>query len=234
MNQLRTQVRNDNQEYDAGTIHANEFKNFGFISVKISQEKLVPFELEVNKIQGDFESAEKYNGVLAGNIKREYKMSKDTTEYASNLILPYVIAYEQHYNILKANPVLSDKTDWNISLENLWANFQQKHEFNPPHIHGGVMSFVIWLRIPFYMEDELKVSPGGLVSRDPLAGHFAFQYTNTLGQIVPHAIPADKTMEGMLVLFPAGMSHTVFPFYSSDDYRVTISGNFIVNPPEKK
>ena len=32
-------------------------------------------------------------------------------------------------------------------------------------------------------------------------------------------------MNGSLVLFPATLCHQVYPFFESDDYRVSISGN---------
>jgi hypothetical protein len=77
------------------------------------------------------------------------------------------------------------------------------------------------------MEDELKASPGALANPN-LAGHFAFHFTDTLGDIRTYSIPADKTQENSILLFPARMKHSVFPFYSSDDYRITVSGNFAI------
>jgi len=110
------------------------------------------------------------------------------------------------------------------------VNFQKKYEFNPIHDHTGIMSFVIWMQIPYLMEDELKASPGASANPN-LAGHFAFHYTNTLGDICHFFIPADKTQENTILLFPARMKHSVFPFYSSDDFRITVSGNFTVKKP---
>jgi hypothetical protein len=213
----------------AGTAHANEFKNFGFISVKLTDEQLLPIRAEANKLQKDFNKGMKFNDVLAGNIKNEYKLV-DSHKHINDLVLPYVLTYEKHYQYMKSQHVLSSFADAEIVLENSWVNFQKKHEFNPPHTHGGLMSFVIWLSIPYTMAEEMKVSPGSK-SRDPLAGHFAFQYINSVGQITPHAIPADKSMEGMLVIFPATMTHSVYPFYSSDKFRITVSGNYTIKMP---
>lgn len=215
----------------AGTAHANEFKNFGFVSAKLLDDQLLPIRNEVAKIQKDFTKGKKYNEHLAGNIRNEYKLI-DSHKHISDLVLPYVLTYEKHYNYMKSQHVLSSFLDAEIVLEHTWVNFQKKHEFNPPHTHGGLMSFVIWLTIPYTMEEEMKVAPGNK-SRDPVSGHFCFHYMNSLGQIVPHAIPADKTMENMLVVFPANMSHSVYPFYSSDKFRITVSGNFAIKLPEK-
>jgi hypothetical protein len=34
-------------------------------------------------------------------------------------------------------------------------------------------------------------------------------------------------MENTLLLFPAKLTHAVYPFYSSDDYRISVSGNVV-------
>ena len=38
-------------------------------------------------------------------------------------------------------------------------------------------------------------------------------------------LDVDKSKEGYFVIFPSNLNHQVFPFYSSDDYRITVAGN---------
>ena len=38
-------------------------------------------------------------------------------------------------------------------------------------------------------------------------------------------LPIDKAWEGTMILFPSSLNHNVYPFYTSDDYRISISGN---------
>ena len=114
--------------------------------------------------------------------------------------------------------------DHELKLSHLWVNYQKKHEFNPPHIHGGVMSFVIWMKIPYNLTDEEAVFPitsGGA----PRTSKFTFHYSNILGKMGHLVIPIDKSFEGVICLFPSELAHSVNPFYTSDDYRVSISGN---------
>ena len=40
-------------------------------------------------------------------------------------------------------------------------------------------------------------------------------------------LQVDKSYEGKIIIFPANLTHGVLPFYTSDDYRITISGNVI-------
>mgnify|MGYP002624962770 FL=1 len=114
--------------------------------------------------------------------------------------------------------------DFRLELFSLWVNYQKKHEFNPIHIHDGLFSFVIWHKIPFKMSDEKARFPH-MKEKEIRAGHFVFLMPNELGQITSHAIAADNEWEGKIALFPASLNHQVYPFYTSDEYRVSISGN---------
>jgi len=112
-------------------------------------------------------------------------------------------------------------------LNKAWVNFGRKTEFNPPHSHTGVMSFVIWLDIPYDINEEMEL-PHVVESFAPLAGHFMFQHVNTFGTISPEVLPVDKNMNDMIVVFPSGLIHQVFPFYTSDEYRISVSGNISI------
>ena len=123
------------------------------------------------------------------------------------------------------NYVLSDNRPFSIS--SLWVNFQKKYEFNPPHIHGGVYSFIIFVNIPYELEDELKQFKTKTNATSKL--HFTTPcplHWNRCG-IVRTDINVDKSFEGKIIIFPAHLQHGVFPFYTSDDYRITISGNVV-------
>lgn len=45
------------------------------------------------------------------------------------------------------------------------------------------------------------------------------------GEIREVEFPVDKLYEGQIFLFPSCLQHMVYPFTSSDDYRISISGN---------
>ena len=53
-------------------------------------------------------------------------------------------------------------------IDSLWANFQGPGDFNPPHDHGGTLSWVIFLKMPKELIEENKrykgrsAGPGGL------------------------------------------------------------------------
>jgi hypothetical protein len=86
----------------------------------------------------------------------------------------------------------------------------------------------MWIKIPFLMEEELKNSPGA-ESNTNIPGCFNFHYTDILGDLMHCPIYADKKMENHLLMFPAKLNHSVSPFYTSDEYRISVAGNFVVD-----
>jgi hypothetical protein len=200
------------------------FKNYGFIGAKFSESDLEPIKTEINNIQNNFElyKDQKRNNNLAGNIKREYQLV-ESKQYMEKLLMPLVGAYNRDFDYMKNFNILTSNVP--IILDSCWVNFQRKYEFNPAHNHSGLYSFVIWINVPYDMEEERKLSPGA-ESNDNLAGSFSFLYNDTTGKINPFTIPIDKNMENNVVFFPSNFFHTVYPFFSSNGYRISVSGNF--------
>ena len=64
-------------------------------------------------------------------------------------------------------------------------------------------------------------------SSSPCATAFTLYYTNAMGQIKTEDFYPDKKDSGSFVIFPANICHSVNPFYTSDEYRVSISGNLV-------
>jgi hypothetical protein len=109
-----------------------------------------------------------------------------------------------------------------------WVNFQKKYEYNPPHVHHGVLSYVIWHND----ESEAELGPWKSKLENPLyfsyngAFTFAFPDPRQNSVWVKNIIfKLSQNMNHHICIFPANLSHQVFPFYSSDEYRISISGN---------
>lgn len=193
-----------------------EFPNLGYMMVKFTKEELLPIKKEVKKIRHNFSKSEKYNKYLAGEIKHEYKLS-NSVEYLSNLVKPYAFEYKKKYGKTQNWIWESEK----LELKQVWVNYQKKYEFNPWHKHSGVFAFVIWLKIPYLFEHENDDE-----TTFPSKGSFSFLYTNTFGFQQSVQIKADKRFENKMILFPSNLMHQVYPFYTSNDYRISVSGNF--------
>jgi hypothetical protein len=177
-----------------------------------------------HQLKEDVRKKEKeYNSNLVGNIREEYALKDDIEKYEKFIIDKisennFLLEHFKNIEILKEPQKLV--------LGNLWVNFQKKNEFNPVHYHSGVFSFILFIQIPFLMSDELKKSPG-INSKKNLAGHLQFLQIDPYktNNILIEDIPVDKTWEGTGLIFRSQLSHCVYPFFSSEDYRITVSGN---------
>lgn len=198
------------------------FPNLGYFESRLNEYDLTELREEIFDIKQTFSKSLQFNHMLAGNIEKEFSLNASKTKI-ENVVLPLIAEYNQHSNILNRHNIMSKSLP--LYLDTMWVNFQKKYEFNPSHNHEGIVSFVIWLDIPYRQEEEHISSPGKY-SNVNSAGYFEFQYTDSLGQINNYKIKSDKSMQNTILLFPSKMMHCVYPFFSSDDYRITVSGNF--------
>lgn len=191
------------------------------IQSKIPDDILSLLKKESNYILKNEDQTIKYNKHLAGNIEKEFSLEK-----YKKILEPiiYKLAYEfiEHSD---DDNCLCDK-DANLYLKDIWINFQKKYEFNPLHDHSGIFSFVLWIQIPYDLEEELNLA-NSKNSRVPSNSLFEFVFADFMGKVGTSRIYVDKSYEGTIMLFPSSINHLVYPFYTSDEYRISISGNLI-------
>ena len=185
-----------------------------YVHYQYDKEDMSPLWTEVNRVLDKPESFKDYRKHLAGNIESEYQLDDTVKPHINKLLAPLVAQYNRFVELPKE-----------LVLGNVWVNFQKKHEFNPPHLHDGTLSFVIWLQIPFTHKQENKMSPGRM-AKLPLSGKFGFLIVQDHKEIRTCYLDSDKKEENTILLFPADMMHFVNPFYTSDDLRITISANY--------
>jgi|TARA_R100000030_G_C3237676_1_gene119877 hypothetical protein len=164
------------------------------------------------------------NKDLAGNIQNEFFINDGKGIIWPMLDVLIKQYFEKYPEYLGRISGMQNKKEFVLGLHNMWANYQSKHEFNPVHIHDGLFSFVIWHKVPYLMKDEKARFPH-MKDSEIRAAHFVFMMSDQLGRIQSHCIPVDKEWEGKMALFPASLNHQVYPFYTSDEYRISISGN---------
>jgi hypothetical protein len=78
--------------------------------------------------------------------------------------------------------------------------------------------------MPYDINEEHQQSPGRNSNKNT-AGCFELTYINTIGDLTSAVFPADRAWQGQMLMFPAKMNHCVYPFYTSKDYRISVSGN---------
>ena len=196
------------------------FNRLVYVQSKVSNDVLKKLKNEAKFILQNQNQFQKYNNYLAGNLEKEYSIDKNKEILEKDLI---ILANEYH----KYSSENQHYPNWKI--KDLWINFQKKYEHNPMHNHIGDLSFVLWISIPYDLKEELSL-PNCKNSNTPVNSLFEFICTDFLGRVITSRIDVDKSYEGTIIMFPSALNHTVHPFYTSDDYRISISGNLVVAP----
>jgi len=175
-----------------------------------------------------------FNHKLAGNLK--YGRSYHYKEDYLNKVEPYLKKYIERFfngiysqygsNIRMVNNLLYKSSgrgkgrQGTVTLDSLWINFSQKHDFNPPHNHTGVLSFVIFCQVP---KEIFEVQADCNTQR---AGELHFSHGEEVNKLMGTEYPV-KPYENLMFIFPASLKHFV-PAYWVDAERISVSGNFIV------
>ena len=181
-----------------------------------------------------------YKKNLAGNISHSYIL-----EDPQNVIIPNLnnIVFNQ-----VDNPKMFEYMSMEISniyrriglnamlkpyLSGLWVNFQKKGEFQPIHNHTGAFSFVIWMDIPYHSKDEGNIPIAKTSDKNHRGGNFSFVSASGITRSVSeYTIELSPEMNGCCCFFPSDLSHQVYPFYTSDKDRISISGNISYHTKE--
>ena len=175
-----------------------------------------------------------WNPKLAGNLK--YGRSYHYKEEYLLKVEPYLKTYvERFFNgiysqwgshskmverLLQVQHDRRKLRQGNVRLDTLWINFSQKHDFNPPHKHLGVLSFVIFCKIP---KEIFEVQADSNTQR---AGEIHFTYGEPITKLMGNEFPV-QPYENLMFIFPNELRHFV-PAYWIDAERISVSGNFVV------
>tara|TARA_R110000751_G_scaffold276498_1_gene377366 strand:+ start:142 stop:843 length:702 start_codon:yes stop_codon:yes gene_type:complete len=181
------------------------------VKTTIPEELRLKFLNEAKASTLDFETK------LAGMIKKEvgFRDSKIFIPFFTQMFDMYADAQFKWAPEVGAKP---EDFKQQYTLDSLWANFQGPGDFNPPHDHGGALSWVIYLTIPEALKEEQAAYKG----RSAGPGGITFIYGEGPRTFITHH--SHFPQEGDMFIFPAGLKHWVFPF-KSDCTRVSVSGN---------
>ena len=204
------------------TKYGHELFKANIVSIQLSDKDFKWIKKEVVKAKKE---GVEYNKTLVGHIQEEYKMP-GISRSLNDFLCAMASSHPVFQNVNKQLHLLSENKP--LFLHSFWVNYMKKHEFNPPHDHAGVYSFVVFIQIAYDLKkEETYFTKMFADNARPMTSKFAFQNINIDGEISTDPLNVDKSFEGKIIIFPAHLQHGVFPFYTSDDYRITISGNVV-------
>ena len=230
-------------------VNNNDYRdNFSSDSVEIKNKMGVSSFSDLSQHHFNFllnyDCATKANDTLAGHIENQFFYDEWPEDFEKYLISKVIsdddlleqakghfptkfrIFHDTYHEI--DSKKLRDNAD-TLKIKGLWINKQKKYEFNPLHKHTGVFSFIIPLQIPFDLNEEDKVFTVGKVEKSPKTSRlefFKYEYENN--ELIGHCLNMDKSYIGKILIFPSSLYHMVYPFFTSDGIRITVSGNIVL------
>ena len=204
--------------------------NNGFLQVKLDPKNIAHLWniIDIAKAKNI-----NYNANLAGNISQSLLLNDLDSFFYKSVCIPLINLYRDK-NSPEGDPVSKHTLigpNSKLVLNQLWVNYQYKTEFNPYHDHSGVYSFAIWMKIPYEWEDQIKLPQFSDIERkNRKAGNFEFEYIDCLGRVRTFGYNLSPKFEGYMIFFPAKLRHCVYPFYETDEPRISIAGNLSYLP----
>ena len=153
---------------------------------------------------------------LAGHVDKQLRFPTDIKNWfyneTKNIFTGYREAHCQ-YHSLEMYPTKLGAID-------LWINFMKPGDFNPPHVHDGDYSFVLFCNSSNELLEEMKQYKGTAMKPGQL--QFIFDKAQRPQWMTfSHTITPER---GDMWIFPAMLQHWVAP-YKSNIERITVSGN---------
>ena len=163
------------------------------------------------------------NKQLVGKIEKEHSLfyhGEDQTKMKNHNKLPrnvtdYFMAMFRHY--LAFNKI----RDYDLHLNSVWVNEMKEHEYNPAHIHRGMLftglSSVMILKTPSTFGREYSNAEVPQNGRLQILGSASGQFAKIDYQ------PPMNIRD--FYIFPYDMRHTVYPFNGTSEVRRTLAAN---------
>ena len=146
-------------------------------------------------------------------------ITQETHTYLENSYRAHNVDYDQ----------LITSQGKKLELMDIWATIQRPGDYNPVHVHDGVIAGTAFIKIPEYISEQ-AVSP----NHSTQDGSLNFIHGNSWG-------PLELNLNGTVkitprvrstFIFPCWLNHVVYPFkgeQSEDNDRISLAWNFKIS-----
>lgn len=183
---------------------------------EIDPKYITEMEQNIDTASIDEEYSARAN--LAGRIVDQYQILALTSEACKGHILQHV--NQMFYDTGAPTDGLNEQ----IEIDALWVNMQRYMEFNPAHAHGGMLSFVIYIKNDLQKEVAINNKFDNARGTE-LAGHLQLRYGEE--QYMNWSNFTHWPERGQIIMFPSWLQHFVFPHYEQDKVRISVAGNIV-------
>ena len=148
-----------------------------------------------------------YDGKDQSKMKNHNKLPRNITDYFLNMFKHYL-----NFNKIR---------EYDLHLNSVWVNEMKQHEYNPVHIHRGMLftglSSVMILKMPSTFGKEYSAEEVHQNGRLQILGAANGQFAK-----IDYQPPMNLRD---FYIFPYDMRHGVYPFNGTDETRRTLAAN---------
>ena len=163
------------------------------------------------------------NRQLVGKIENEHSLfyhGQDQTKMKNHNLLPRNIT-DYFMTIFKHYLAFNKIRDYDLHLNSVWINEMKQNEYNPVHIHRGMLftglSSVMILKMPSTFGKEYSAEEVQQNGRLQILGAANGQFSK-----IDYQPPMNLRD---FYIFPYDMRHGVYPFNGTDETRRTLAAN---------
>lgn len=184
---------------------------------RMSQETVDKTNQCIDKVKDDLSLD------LVSQLAGRVELQRSLQENIDNSCMDEILDHIENYSVQMGMPFSQEE----FQIQGLWANVQQRYEYNPIHSHDGMFSFVYYTKNTITQE-EATTNKWDTVHDDtegmnkPIGGSIELHYGEPQWCSQPSFLHFPQ--EGDLLVFPAWLRHSVYPFYCEGE-RVSIAGN---------
>ena len=187
-----------------------ELPNYGILDVTLEKNVLDHLHHLVEKYEPD-------------DAKQQWMLIDDDNRFLKEVLNPIIQEYVTDYGFPEK---LKTTHIHDLTFQKFWANYTGKGEYQALHNHDAIWSFVIWLKLPAVANDEQSVKE----AMHPDAGDFILTYSDIIGRTRKVNWKLEKQYnEGHMLLFPSDLYHAVYPHFQTDEKRVSLAGDIVIN-----
>jgi hypothetical protein len=208
-----------------------------WIDTRLSDEEMDFLRDVIATSVGEVSEDEHWKENAAGKVTRCDLMDKDNWFYKTVVKKLTERMFYQDWDNYYMYHIVKEEPPPKFEMHDFWVNYMKQYDHVPIHNHIGLYSFVIFIKIPTHWKDQ-HVLPMQLKSNviTPTSHPRSFMFVwrkkyREMCNTTDFSLSSED--EGRMLFFPAYLQHQVYPFYRTEENRVTISGNIRLYDPNR-
>jgi len=185
------------------------------LEVKVPDEYITKLNTYMDMALGDKELLKKldHSHDLAGNLNTEIKITNQFLEETRNEWGVTLLQFFSNIGSAYCQNMINKVEITKFIITGAWMNNQVAGDFNPIHKHDGLLSSVLFTKVPISISND---------EEKDYAGHLEFIDGRDAGITPTHM--RIKPVVGRMYMFPSWLLHQVYPF-RGNGHRRSVSFN---------